>query len=637
MKILITGGAGFIGSHTVVELLNAGYEVVVTDNLCNSSKESIRRVEQITGKQITFYETDIRNREGMEAIFQKEEIYAVIHFAGLKAVGESVHKPLEYYENNIYGTLVLLEVMKKYGVKNMVFSSSATIYGNPAQIPITEECPKGICTNPYGWTKSMLEQILTDVNTADQEWNIILLRYFNPIGAHVSGLIGEDPKGIPNNLLPYIAQVAIGKLKELSVYGNDYPTKDGTGVRDYIHVVDLAKGHVAAINKLKEKPGVCTYNLGTGKGYSVLDVVHAFEQANGVKVPYQIKPRREGDIATCYSDAAKAYKELGWKAQYDIDDMCRDAWNWQSKNPNGYQKEELTLLILAAGMGSRYGGLKQLDPIGPSGEFIIDYSIYDAKYAGFTKVVFVIKEENLELFRETVGKRIEKIMEVEYVFQKTEDIPQDIQITINRSKPWGTAHAVYCARNAVTSSFAVINADDFYGRDAFIKLHDFLTDPQKASYCMVGYPLRNTITENGTVSRGRCAVSDQNYLLDVKEMTKIMRTEDGKLRNIEPGNECELPEDTIVSMNCWGFTTQIFKTMEEKMSLFFENNQEKLDKAEFFLPNLVAESMKEGTCKVEVMTSKDKWFGVTYKEDKEKVVESVGELIKDKVYPQKLF
>jgi UDP-glucose 4-epimerase len=336
MRILVTGGAGFIGSHTDVELLEAGYDVTVADNLCNANMESIKRVEQITGKKVTFYEADIRDAAAMDRIFKAEKIDAVIHFAGLKAVGESVHKPLEYYDNNIHGTLVLLDVMRNNNVKNIIFSSSATVYGNPAQIPITEECPKGTCTNPYGWTKSMLEQILTDVHTADPSWNVILLRYFNPIGAHKSGLIGEDPKGIPNNLLPYVTQVAIGKLKELSVFGNDYPTPDGTGVRDYIHVVDLARGHVAAIGKIKEAPGVVIYNLGTGKGYSVLDVVHAFEKANDIKVPYVIKPRRDGDIATCYSDAAKAKKELGWTAQYDIEDMCRDAWNWQKKNPNGY-------------------------------------------------------------------------------------------------------------------------------------------------------------------------------------------------------------------------------------------------------------------------------------------------------------
>ncbi len=336
MRILVTGGAGFIGSHTDVELLEAGYDVTVADNLCNANMESIKRIEQITGKKVTFYETDICDAAAMDRIFKTEKIDAVIHFAGLKAVGESVHKPLEYYDNNIHGTLVLLDAMRNNNVKNIIFSSSATVYGNPAQIPITEECPKGTCTNPYGWTKSMLEQILTDVHTADPSWNVILLRYFNPIGAHKSGLIGEDPKGTPNNLLPYVSQVAIGKLKELSIFGNDYPTPDGTGVRDYIHVVDLAKGHVAAINKIKEAPGVVIYNLGTGKGCSVLDVVHAFEKANDVKVPYVIKPRREGDIATCYSDASKAKKELGWTAQYDIEDMCRDAWNWQKKNPNGY-------------------------------------------------------------------------------------------------------------------------------------------------------------------------------------------------------------------------------------------------------------------------------------------------------------
>lgn len=337
MAILVTGGAGFIGSHTCVELLDAGYEVIVVDNLCNSSQESLRRVEKITGKNVKFYEADIRDTDALNQIFDKESVECVIHFAGLKAVGESVVKPLEYYDNNISGTLRLCDVMRNHGVKNIIFSSSATIYGEPAFIPITEECPKGMCTNPYGWTKWMLEQILTDLHTADPEWNVVLLRYFNPIGAHKSGLIGEDPKGIPNNLMPYVAQVAIGKLECLGVFGNDYDTPDGTGVRDYIHVVDLAVGHVKALKKIQEKAGVCIYNLGTGVGYSVLDMVHAFEEASGKKVPYQIKERRAGDIASCYSDATKARKELGWTTERGLKEMCEDAWRWQSQNPNGYQ------------------------------------------------------------------------------------------------------------------------------------------------------------------------------------------------------------------------------------------------------------------------------------------------------------
>ncbi len=336
MKILVTGGAGYIGSHTCVELLNEDYEVVIVDNLYNSNEKAVDRIMQITGKEVKFYNSDIRDYEAMSKIFADERPDAVIHFAGLKAVGESVAKPLEYYENNIGGTLILCKAMRENGCKNIIFSSSATVYGDPAFIPITEECPKGVCTNPYGWTKHMLEQILTDLHTADTEWNVVLLRYFNPIGAHKSGLIGEDPKGIPNNLLPYVAQVAIGKLKCLGVFGDDYDTPDGTGVRDYIHVVDLAIGHVRAIDKIKEKPGVKVYNLGTGKGYSVLDVVKAFEKACGHEIPYEIKPRRAGDIATCYSDASLAKKELGWEAQYDIDEMCADSWRWQSMNPNGY-------------------------------------------------------------------------------------------------------------------------------------------------------------------------------------------------------------------------------------------------------------------------------------------------------------
>ena len=336
MAILVTGGAGYIGSHTVVELQNAGYDVVVLDNLSNASEKSLKRVEKITGKPVTFYKADILDREALNEIFEKEEIDSCIHFAGLKAVGESVAKPWEYYENNIAGTLTLVDVMRKHGVKNIIFSSSATVYGDPAFVPITEECPKGQCTNPYGWTKSMLEQILSDIQKADPEWNVVLLRYFNPIGAHKSGTIGENPNGIPNNLMPYITQVAVGKLKELGVFGNDYDTPDGTGVRDYIHVVDLAIGHVKAIAKIKENPGLKIYNLGTGKGYSVLDIVKNFESATGIKIPYEIKPRRAGDIATNYADASLAKKELGWVAERDIKEMCEDSWRWQSMNPNGF-------------------------------------------------------------------------------------------------------------------------------------------------------------------------------------------------------------------------------------------------------------------------------------------------------------
>ena len=337
MAILVTGGAGYIGSHTVVELLSCDKEVVVVDNLCNSSEKSLERVREITGREIKFYKADILDRAALEEIFEKENIESCIHFAGLKAVGESVAKPWEYYNNNITGTLVLLDVMKKYGCKNIIFSSSATVYGDPAFVPITEECPKGTCTNPYGWTKSMLEQILTDIQKADNEWNVVILRYFNPIGAHISGKIGENPNGIPNNLMPYITQVAVGKLQQLGVFGDDYDTHDGTGVRDYIHVVDLAKGHVKALRKLEENAGLCIYNLGTGTGYSVLDMVKSFEKANGVPVPYAIKDRRPGDIATCYADATKAKNELGWEAENGIEEMCRDAWRWQSQNPNGFE------------------------------------------------------------------------------------------------------------------------------------------------------------------------------------------------------------------------------------------------------------------------------------------------------------
>ncbi len=336
MTILVTGGAGYIGSHTCIELISAGYDVVVVDNLCNSCKEALDRVEKIVGKAIKFYEADIRDAEAMKNIFEKENIDAVIHFAGLKSVGESVAKPLEYYDNNIAGTLVLCDAMRNAGVKNIIFSSSATVYGDPAFVPITEECPKGQCTNPYGWSKSMLEQILTDLHTADSEWNVVLLRYFNPVGAHKSGTIGENPKGIPNNLMPYITQVAVGKLECLGVFGDDYDTPDGTGVRDYIHVVDLALGHVKALKKIEDKSGVSIYNLGTGNGYSVLDMVKAFGKACGKEIPYQIKERRPGDIASCYADPSKAKEELGWTAERGLDEMCEDSWRWQSNNPEGY-------------------------------------------------------------------------------------------------------------------------------------------------------------------------------------------------------------------------------------------------------------------------------------------------------------
>lgn len=340
MSILVTGGAGYIGSHTVLALLEQGYDVVVFDNLANSCEESLKRVEKITGKKIKFYKADMCDPAAMKLIFDENPgITSVIHFAGLKAVAVSVAEPIEYYKNNIGGTLTLVEAMAEHNVKNIIFSSSATVYGAAAEIPTTEKCPKGVCTNPYGWTKSMIEQILTDLHTADNEWNIMLLRYYNPIGAHKSGLIGEDPQGVPNNLTPYISQVAVGRRDHLNVNGNDYNTPDGTGIRDYIHVVDLADGHIKALEKI-DGAGVKVYNLGTGKGSSVLDVLHAYERACGRELPYVIAPRRPGDCDISLADPSLAERELGWKAKLTIDDMCRDSWNWQSKNPNGYKSAE---------------------------------------------------------------------------------------------------------------------------------------------------------------------------------------------------------------------------------------------------------------------------------------------------------
>lgn len=344
MNILVTGGTGYIGSHTVIELISEGYSVVVVDNLTNSNSESLNRIEMITGQTVPFYKTDIRDRVVLEKIFTSHMFDCCIHLAGLKVLEESVLKPWDYYENNINGTLILLDVMRKYGCKNIIFSSSAMVYGESSILPITEECPKRHCTNPYGKTKSIIEEILLDLHTADikndvlHPWNVVLLRYFNPIGAHPSGLIGEDPNGIPNNLMPYITQVAVKKLEKLHVYGNDYDTPDGTCVRDYIHVMDIAKGHVKAMQAIEKACGVAIYNLGTGRGYSVLDVIHSFEKATGVKIPYEFVGRRFGDVAICYSDPSKANIELGWKAEYDIYDMCRDSWNWQNKNPDGYKK-----------------------------------------------------------------------------------------------------------------------------------------------------------------------------------------------------------------------------------------------------------------------------------------------------------
>ncbi len=337
MHILVTGGAGYIGSHTCVQLLEAGYEVTVVDNLCNSNKESLRRVEAITGKTMQFYEKDLLDKEAVKQIFEENKFDAVIHFAGLKAVGESVAIPLRYYENNLVSTLNLCEVMGEYGVKKLVFSSSATVYGKPASVPITEDFPLS-CTNPYGRTKLMIEEILRDLYVSDNEWDIAILRYFNPVGAHVSGTIGEDPKGIPNNLMPYVAQTAVGKREYVHVFGNDYDTPDGTGVRDYIHVVDLADGHLCALRKIENSVGVVTYNLGTGHGYSVLDMIAAFGKACGKEVPYQIEARRPGDIDACYANPQKAKEEIGFVAKKTLEDMCQDTWRWQTQNPNGFQK-----------------------------------------------------------------------------------------------------------------------------------------------------------------------------------------------------------------------------------------------------------------------------------------------------------
>ncbi len=607
MKILITGGAGYIGSHACIAFLNAGYEIIVVDNLCNSKKESLKRVEQITGKHIQFYQIDLLDCAALETVFAENEIDGVIHFAGLKAVGESVTIPLNYYENNISGTLNLCKLMKKYNVKKLVFSSSATVYGSPKSVPITEDFPLS-ATNPYGQTKLMLEQILTDIQHADPSFNISLLRYFNPIGAHESGLIGEDPNGIPNNLIPYITQVAIGKLDHLSVYGDDYNTPDGTGVRDYIHVCDLVDGHLLAYQKLSTNPGLMIHNLGTGRGYSVLEMVKAFEKACGKKIKYEIVGRRSGDIAECYADTEKAKKELGFVAKKTLDDMCADSWRWQQANPNGFEETgatDATLVVMAAGMGSRFGGLKQLEPIGKNGEVIIDYSIYDAIKAGFNKVVFVIKKEIEEDFKRIVGDRISKKIHVEYVFQETPP---------HRKKPYGTGDAILCCKNAVHEPFAVINADDYYGADGFRKIYDYLVNG--TDYAMVGFMLENTLTENGTVSRGVCKV-ENGFLTDVTEHTSIAK-------------DNEFPKGTIVSMNMWGLRPDIFGYLQKDFDEFLKTAN--IEKDEFFIPSVIDKLIKNGTVKVKVLTSHDKWYGVTYKEDKESVVRAINKMTEEGMY-----
>lgn len=337
MAVLVAGGAGYIGSHTAIELLESGYEVVIVDNLSNSNSIVVDRIKELSKKPVKFYNIDIRNKDEMHVVFKENNIESIIHFAALKAVGESVEKPIEYYSNNLISTLNLFELMREYGVKKFVFSSSATVYGDPHTCPILEDFPLSV-TNPYGRTKLMIEQMLVDISKADKSLDIALLRYFNPVGAHKSGRIGEEPNGVPSNLMPYITKIAVGKLKELSVYGNDYPTHDGTGVRDYIHVLDLVAGHVKALQKLEENPGLVVYNLGTGKGYSVLDLVKAFSKASGKEIPYKIVGRRAGDVAMCYADSSKAEKELGWKAKYELEEMCEDSWRWQSMNPNGYEE-----------------------------------------------------------------------------------------------------------------------------------------------------------------------------------------------------------------------------------------------------------------------------------------------------------
>lgn len=623
MAILVTGGAGFIGSHICVELLNNGYDVIVVDNLSNSYKEVFERIFKIIGKNVTFYKGDILDANFLNTIFEKENIETCIHLAGLKAVGESTEKPLLYYHNNVVGTLVLLETMKKHNVKNIIFSSTATVYGIPETIPVTENHKVSDATNPYGQSKIMIERILIDQSKSDKEWNVTLLRYFNPIGAHESGLIGENPKGIPNNLIPYITQVAIGNKDKLYVFGNDYNTHDGTGVRDYIHVVDLAKGHICAVNKINDNHGVAIYNLGTGTGYSVFDVIHAFENANNIKIPYEIMPRRNGDIDCCYADPSKANKELGWAATKTLEDMCKDSYHWQTMNPEGYEtiKPEATLVIMAAGVGSRFGSkTKQLEKIGPNDETLIDYSIKSAKKAGFNKVIFIIRKDIKNEFIETVGNRTSKIMKVSYVYQEIDDLPFDFKCPKNRTKPWGTGHAILACRGIIDGPFAIINADDHYGDTAFSKIYEFITtNSSENNACVITFMLKNTLSAHGTVTRGLCEI-DNDKLIAINETKNITRSEN---KIIIKTDNSELNPDTKVSMNMWGMPAKFIDHLYMEFKAFLSGLKRNDTDSEFLIPNVINKMVKEKQLTVTCLESNDEWFGLTYENDVKTVTHKI--------------
>jgi UDP-glucose 4-epimerase len=674
MTVLVTGGAGFIGSHTCLELLQAGYGVIVVDNLVNSKRESLRRVQELAGRPLEFHEVDLRDRGALSAVFAGTGVDAVIHFAGLKAPGESVSFPLRYYQNNITGTLVLCEVMARHGVRDLVFSSSATVYGEPREVPVKEDSPLS-AINPYGRTKLMIEDILRDLHRADHRWNAILLRYFNPVGAHGSGRIGEDPSGIPNNLMPNVAQVAVGRRPELLVYGDDYPTRDGTCIRDYIHVVDLADGHLKALEKLSARPGVIPYNLGTGRGYSVLEVVEAFGKAAGKPIPHRIVGRRAGDAAISYADPTRAQEELGWAAERGLPEMCADTWRWQSNNPNGYLESNLqekvvshaaasesvcpgasqvmaiggsgdgrqspALVVMAAGMGNRYGGLKQMEAVGPTGELIIDYSAYDALVAGFGKIVFVIRHEMEEMFRDRVGRRVERWCETAYVRQSLSDVPAGLEVPPARQKPWGTGHAVLCCKGVVDAPFGVVNADDFYGRSSFRILHRFLTGARDRSgryeYGMVGYLLENTLTEHGHVSRGICAVDADQSLVEIRETLRVQKAGDAVKSSQDGRRWITIPKDSVVSMNMWGFTPSVFDELEARFERFLTENQGELDRGEFYLPKVVGELVAEEKALVKVLPTQEQWFGVTYRQDLAHTRSSIAALIAAGQYPARLW
>ena len=629
MKILVLGGAGYIGSHTVAELIKEKQEVVVIDNLETGYRQAVH-------PDATFYRGDIRDRNFLDSVLEKESnIDAVIHFAAYSLVGESMVNPLKYYDNNIYGTKVLLEALVDHHIDKIVFSSTAATYGEPERVPILEtDCTKP--TNAYGETKLAMEKMFYWSSKA-HDLRYVSLRYFNACGAHESGLIGEahSPE---SHLIPIILQVANHQREAISIFGDDYPTKDGTCIRDYIHVIDLAKAHILAVQYLIKGNESNIFNLGNGMGHSVKEVIEAARKVTKEPIPVVIKQRRAGDPAILVASSEKARRILGWNPVHvDMEEIIESAWNWHKSHRTGYKT---TLVIMAAGIGSRYGsGIKQLEKVGPSGEIIMDYSIYDAIKAGFNKVVFVIRHELEKDFKELMKDRIDKHIEVEYVYQELDELPDGFTKPVDRTKPWGTGQALLCCKDVVKEPFAVINADDYYGQEAFIKLYNFLNtvDKTKNTYAMAGFVLGNTLSDNGAVTRGICKVNTDGFLTDVEETYGIEKNGDKAVGVDETKKPVELTLDSLVSMNMWGITPAFFHKLEAEFSKFLDALEPEELKAEFLLPTIVGEMVTKHKATVEVLKTQDKWFGVTYHEDKESVVTSIRQLVAQGKYPERLF